>query len=77
MREYKIQETEEIKKVVCNKCGKEVLAESGIIPEDFLRVEKRWGYFSKKDNERNSFDLCETCYDEMIATFQIPVDRKE
>lgn len=52
----------------CNRCGKEMAA------EDVLSVEKRWGYFSNKDNEVHHFNLCEECYDEIIATFQIPVE---
>lgn len=56
-------------KVICNKCGREVES------EDILSVEKRWGYFSNnKDNEVHRFDLCETCYDELVATFRIPVE---
>ena len=45
-----------------------------IAQEDVLDVEKRWGYFSKRDNEVHKFDLCEQCYDELIATFQIPIE---
>ena len=33
-----------------------------------------WGYFSNKDGERHSFDLCESCYDELLKTFLIPVE---
>ncbi|NLL92600.1 MAG: hypothetical protein GX225_00420 [Clostridiales bacterium] len=32
-----------------------------------------WGYFSEKDGERHSFDLCEDCYDAMIKNFKIPI----
>ena len=39
--------------------------------EDMLSVEKRWGYFSGKDNEVHRFDLCEDCYDRLIAQFVI------
>ena len=42
--------------------------------EDYLCVEKRWGYFSKKDNEVHRFELCEDCYDKLCASFRIPVD---
>jgi ribosomal-protein-alanine N-acetyltransferase len=40
-------------------------------------VEKGWGYFSKKDGERHSFDLCEHCYDKIIETFALPVEAAE
>ena len=68
MRQYRKEETKVIDKIICNKCGKE------IVEADVLSVEKRWGYFSEKDNEVHSFDLCEKCYDELISTFQIPIE---
>ena len=55
-------------KIVCNKCGRE------IENEDVLSIEKRWGYFSNKDNEVHKFDLCEKCYDEFVSAFQIKVE---
>ena len=68
MRQYKTEETKVIETYICNKCGKDMKQ------EDVLSVDKRWGYFSEKDNEVHHFDLCETCYDEIISTFQIPVE---
>ena len=68
MRQYKKEETAVIDKYICNRCGKEM------VEEDMLSVDKRWGYFSDKDNEVHRFDLCERCYDEIISTFQIPID---
>jgi len=68
MRQYKKEEKNVVDKIICNKCGKEIKE------ADVLSVDKRWGYFSDKDNEVHRFDLCEQCYDEWIASFQIPVD---
>lgn len=76
MRQYKIQETKEIEKIICNKCGKEIVVKNGVPEEDTFSVEKRWGYFSNKDNEVHEFDLCEECYDKWIATFIIPIEEK-
>lgn len=76
MRQYKIQEKKEVEKIICNKCGKEILVKNGVSEEDVLSVQKRWGYFSKKDNDVHEFDLCEECYDKWIATFLIPIERK-
>ena len=73
MRQYKMQETKEVYKIICNKCGKEIFVKNGIAEEDVLSVEKRWGYFSNKDNEIHEFDLCESCYDEFVKTFVISV----
>ena len=78
MRQYKeceIKEKEMVK-IICNKCGKEIETENGILMEDVLSVEKRWGYPSDKDNEVHRFDLCETCYDRWIQSFQIPVEKE-
>ena len=74
MRHYKIEKIKTIRKIICNKCGKEIPMKGEIAQEDVLDVEKRWGYFSKRDNEVHKFDLCEQCYDELIATFQIPIE---
>ena len=68
MRQYKEEKTKAIEKIFCNKCGKELINE-GVFQADF-----RWGYFSNKDNEVHHFDLCEECYDEMIAAFRTPVE---
>ncbi len=76
MRQYKIQETKEVEKIICNKCGKEILVKNGMPEEDVLSVQKRWGYFSDKDNEVHEFDLCEACYDELLSTFAIPAERE-
>ena len=78
MRQYKeceIKEKEMVK-IICNMCGKEIETENGILMEDVLSVEKRWGYPSDKDNEVHRFDLCETCYDRWIQSFQIPVEKE-
>lgn len=73
MRQYtEIQkETKEIDKIICNKCGKEIPVFRGVPQEDVLEVEKRWGYFSGKDNQVDRFDLCEECYDEFVKSFRI------
>ena len=73
MRQYKTDkiEVKELDKIICNKCGKEIEVIRGVAQEDYLGVEKRWGYFSNKDNQEDAFDLCEDCYDELVASFKI------
>ena len=53
MRQFEIhnKEQKEITKIICNLCKKEIEVKNGIPKEDVLSVEKRWGYFSDKDNE--------------------------
>lgn len=48
MRQYNIQETKEVTKIICNKCGKEIAVENGMAKEDTLSVQKRWGIFRKR-----------------------------
>ncbi|MCI6857705.1 MAG: hypothetical protein MR867_00220 [Eubacterium sp.] len=59
------------KAVYCNKCKKE------IAKEDYLFVAKEWGYFSEKDGQIHRFRLCESCYDNMVKQFLIPVEVEE
>lgn len=77
MRQYQLKERKELQKIQCNKCGKEIFVENGFSREGVFSVDYTWGYFSNKDGERHSFDLCECCYDEMIRSFQIPVEIEE
>lgn len=77
MRQYQLKETKELQnlsRIICNKCGKEIPVVNGHETEGVLRVEHTWGYFSEKDGEHHSFDLCERCYDELLKTFQIPAE---
>lgn len=62
------------KKIVCNKCGRELKMENGILKEDAFEARKEWGYFSRKDMTMHSFVICEDCYDKMIEGFAVPVE---
>jgi hypothetical protein len=65
-----MQPIEEIKSIKCNKCGKII---PDIMYDDYLSVNRQWGYFSNifKDEENHKFDLCEECYAEIISSFKI------
>ena len=63
--------------MVCNQCGKKIVVIDGIVREGAVLVDHAWDYFSEKDGEVHHFDLCETCYDELIGRFRIPVDVEE
>lgn len=74
MRQYQIKETKEVSTIVCNQCGKEIPVVNGRAEEGVFSVDYAWGYFSEKDGEKHSFDLCESCYDKLLASFQIPAE---
>ena len=75
MRKYKCNG--EVETVICNCCGKKLAVREGIVREGVLRVDHAWDYFSEKDGEVHHFDICEECYDQLVRTFKIPLDREE
>lgn len=75
MRKYNIDGT--IRELKCNMCGKELEIEKGIVKEGVFSSEYQWSYFSEKDGEIHIFDLCESCYDEMIEKFKIMPEIQE
>ena len=60
--------------VVCNCCGRKIAHSGNIITSGALSFRAGWGYFSNKDGELHTFDLCEHCYDRIVDGFKIPVD---
>lgn len=64
-------EKQEIEKVFCNICGKEIEKDIYGYHRDYLHIEKDWGYNSNKDGENHSIDICEECYDNLIKSFKI------
>ena len=73
MREYQavVREKTEVSKVICNGCGREI----PFAQADYFHGEKTWGYFSGQDGRQDSFDLCEQCYQEMVAGFCVKVGK--
>lgn len=65
--------------IYCNVCGRELRCDdkNGRLLEDAFVAEKEWGYFSKKDMVRQSFVVCEDCYDDMTSRFVIPPREEE
>ncbi|PKM50112.1 MAG: hypothetical protein CVV02_12685 [Firmicutes bacterium HGW-Firmicutes-7] len=61
--------------VKCNQCGQVIQSVSAY--EEYLEISKSWGYFSKKDLQTHTFQLCETCYDDLIKNFIIPIEVKK
>lgn len=77
MRQYKGKYNKILKEIYCNKCGKIISLDNGIIKEGVCSVNQLWGYFSDKDGQRHTFDLCESCYDVIIKDFAIPIENIE
>ncbi len=77
MRQYLEQDKNTLEKVICNGCGRELKLKNGIVQEGVFRGETHWGYFSSRDGEHHSFDLCEQCYEHLLKVFKIPVTVEE
>lgn len=76
MRKYQAGQDRKLTQVVCNRCGRKLKVEDGYLKEGCFSAETSFGYFSRKDGTRHSFDLCEDCYDTLTESFQIPVEVK-
>lgn len=63
--------------VLCNKCGKKLKTSGDIVHEDFIEINKAWGWFSKKDGQTHKCIICEECCEELEKTFVIPVKKEE
>lgn len=59
--------------VKCNQCGRDIQVFDGSRTEDYLKIQKQWGYFSRKDGIIHSFCMCEACFDKLVSGFVIPV----
>ena len=77
MRKYTQGTASVLTELRCNRCGKKMELHQGIVREGVFSAQDQWGYFSDKDGEKHSFDLCERCYDEMIKDFAIMPDVAE
>jgi protein-arginine kinase activator protein McsA len=63
--------------MICNCCGQKIARQQEYDRVAVLTVSKVWGYFSKWDGSRHSFDICEDCYEKMIQSWKYPPDREE
>ena len=77
MRKFSEQESRCLTEVRCNCCGRKMMTRNGIVEEGCVCLNVPFGFFSEKDGQIHHFDLCEACYDRMIADFQIPVEMEE
>ena len=61
-----------MKNIICNRCGIELKMKNDIVYEDYLCIQKKWGFFSEKDGMTQEFILCEKCVERMEKDFLIP-----
>jgi hypothetical protein len=70
MRQYRTEKKEinELDKIICNKCGRVIEVVRGVAREEYLAVDKRWGYFSNKDKETSLTLLSVHCAESRAIT---------
>ncbi len=74
----KILKTDDILlEMSCDCCKRKIKVENGIVKEGVFSIDYAWGYFSKKDGEIHSIDLCEECYDRIMIEEGIGVLKKD
>lgn len=64
-------------KTFCNCCGKEISMNGDMFLEEFLHIEKEWGYFSNQDGINLSADVCEECLMNWMKDFQYKPEIQE
>jgi hypothetical protein len=73
----KYDKSTQIEWIGCNCCGQKIASQQESERASFLSVSKVWGYFSKWDGSRHSFDICEACYEKMVQGWKYPPDIEE
>ncbi|GHU53280.1 hypothetical protein AGMMS49975_10920 [Clostridia bacterium] len=58
-----------IEKVICNCCGEEIRKDKFGYFDDYISIEKTWGYGSEFDGETHVIDICSHCYGEWLLKF--------
>ena len=56
----------------CNKCGRMIVFGDMHDKEDYVLIQKEWGYFSRKDGRKYTLRMCEDCYDRLVNECVIP-----
>lgn len=79
-KEIQNRKTEIITDIICDSCGKSCKVDEGIVDNDmrldkgekvcvyeFMKLEVHWGYYSDKDCEKWTAQVCEKCVDEKFT----------
>ena len=50
----------------CNRCGRIIVFGDMHNKEDYVLIQKEWGYFSRKDGRKYTLRMCEELYDRIV-----------
>ena len=68
-----LSEKEVTEKVICNCCGKEIEKNAHGYFEDYIHIEKKWGYTSDNDGREDVADICEKCWRNITENFKCKI----
>ena len=87
-KEIKNKRIEEITDVICDCCGQSCRVHEGRVDNEaredfgesysifeFMKIEKCWGYWSSKDTEKWTAQICEKCVDEKLSFIKFKKER--
>lgn len=57
---------------ICNCCGKELGRH-----EEYVQIQQRWGYFSRKDGVIQKGNICEDCFERIAENFKVPLEEEK
>lgn len=72
-----IKEEKLLIEMKCDCCGRLLKVKNGIVMEGVFSIDYSWGYFSSKDGEIDSVDLCEECFDRIIEENNISIRKAD
>ena len=58
-------------RVICNICGHEIPKDRFGYFQDYVHIDKTWGYNSDKDGENVCIDICQDCFDKIISSCKL------
>ena len=62
----------EVTDISCNSCARHIEKDNKGYFEDYIALNKRWGYHSPYDGERHTLDICSDCYRAWVSEFKMP-----
>jgi hypothetical protein len=69
--EKKMYETNTVSEIICNVCERKLETNEHGYYEDFVHIDKLWGYTSNNDGKEETVDICEKCWGKLKETFKI------
>lgn len=68
MRKHKKVFRDEVCDVICDICSRSCLkSEAAMYSAEFAVLNAQWGYWSRKDGQNCTLEICEECFDKIMS----------